>query len=63
MTEQMPEWHTRLIDEFEVVEADEPLNAEKASWLPASILERVKERLREAMIVVEKLTGRDRKWK
>jgi len=60
---KMPEWHTRLIDEFEVVEADEALNAEKASWLPRSILERVKERLKEVVCVVQKLTGKDRKWK
>ena len=60
---KMPEWYTRLIDEFEVVDADEPLNAEKASWLPASILERVKERLKEVVCVVQKLTGKDRKCK
>jgi hypothetical protein len=60
---KMSEWHTRLVDEFEVVEADEALSAKKASWLPRSILERVKERLREVVVVVQKLTGRDRKWK
>jgi hypothetical protein len=59
----MHEWKTKLMDEFEVVESDEPLGAEKASWMPSSILERVKERLREVVCVVEKLTGRDRKRK
>ena len=59
----MPEWHTRLVDEFEVVEADDALSAEKTLWLPRSILERVKKRLKAAVCVVQKLTGRDRKCK